>query len=226
MVDKMKETKVSPKKRNKALLILLVFCLIIGAGSKVYFDYTHRSDIAKKNLIIIEGEYLTGPNNVGPVARFYKNNKLLSGKSLEFSTPQEIAGGYYITYEFEVKKAGVYNITFCSTPPGPLAEGSKWHSPYSVSLDGQVGKQLSEESISEEWPQYMKYNYLEGGYFFNKVMSLYLDKGPHSITVNISQPRKHDGNFTFYIDAIMLSPEGFRSKTNIGRIPKELFYDL
>jgi hypothetical protein len=218
--------KTTRKKLITTIIILVASLLLLSAAAKMALDFKRRLDFARQNIILIEGEIPKESNYAERIGRIYKNNALLNGKGLELSTSESIEGGYYLIYEFEIEKSGIYNIIVCGTPPGPLQKGSKWHSLYSIIVDGKIGKILSEELITEEWPQYKKYNYLEGGYFFTKILTVDLDKGLHKINININQRRKHDGNFTFYIDAIIISPEGFRPQVRIGKIPKELFYDL
>ncbi len=218
--------KTTRKKLITTIIILAASLLVLSVAAKIALDFKRRLDFARQNIILIEGEVPKESNYADKIGRIYKNNALLNNKALELSTPESIEGGYYLTYEFEIEKSGIYNIIVCGTPPGPLEKGSKWHSPYSVIVDGKVGKILSEELIVEEWPQYKKYNYLEGGYFFTKILTMDLAKGTHKININIGQRRKHDGDFTFYIDAIIIAPKGFKPQIRIGKIPKELFYDL
>jgi len=212
------------KKFIKTILILIVVILALSAMVKLAIDFKKSRQIAREKLIVIEGENPTSSNYADGVGRIYKNIDLMSEKALELLVAESIPGGYYLTYEFEIKEAGIYNIILCGPPPGPLGEGSKWYSPYSITLDGAAAKHFSEELLLEEWPQYRKYNYVEGGYFYIKALAISLEAGMHELTININERRKHDGNFTFYIDAIIISPEGFKPERNIDKIPKELFW--
>ena len=210
------------KKPYKSLIIFSLICIILPYIVKgIIFFKQHITNLEK--VIIIEGERAADSNFIDGPGYIFKNSQLFNEQSLVLSVPEEIKGGYYVSYDFDIPKNGIYNIFLAGTPPGPLKRGSMWHSPYSITIDGKITKTLTEELLREEWPGFDEFSYLEGGYHFTKIMTLYFDKGTHKLRINIDQRRKHDDRFTIYIDAIILAPRDFNPNRDIKGIPKELF---
>ena len=59
-----------------------------------------------------------------------------------------------------------------------------------------------------------------------KLLTVTLESGKHQIKFTIDTPRAEDGHYTFYIDAIILTPKGFRPFISSKNLPKELFQAL
>lgn len=208
---------------SKVMIILLIVLIILSSLIVRIIEYRQYSQLAK-NITIIEGELPEESNYFPSPGYITRNMRLLGGKALELRTPEESPSGYYASYSFNIKKDGVYNIFLAGTPPGPLNEGSEWFSPYSISIDGVTAREFTEEIITKEWPAYLKHEYLSGGYYFVRLMTIGLKEGPHKITVTVTRPRKHDNNFTLFIDAIIISPEDFKPESSLRKIPKDIFF--
>ena len=213
---------LSEKTQYKVLIIFCIICIIIPFIVRGIIYFRNLANFAGK-LVIIEGEETVESNFIENPGYISKRRKLFKGRSLNLSTPQEAENGYYAHYKFEIKKSGTYDIFIAGTPPGPAVEGSKWFSPYSITIDGKITKHLTEEQIKKEWPKLHQYGYATGSYYFTKAMTVFLDKGAHTLSININLRRKHDNRFTVYIDAFIIAPEGLRPGQNIGKIPKEIF---
>ncbi len=215
----------SPRKiSNKVFAVL---CLLIVLSPVAFKLVRHQilSDQYLKKLVIVEAEKSADLNIQPPVSRLSKNSVYFGGQALELDTPNTVEGGYFIRFTFDVPEDGDYGIFVAGTPPGPAVVGSEWQSPYAISIDGSDARLLTEEGLKTEWPYVFQHSYAKGGYYFTKVGAEHLAKGTHTITFTVNQKRRHDGNYTVYLDALILSPADFRPQTNVGKIPKALFYD-
>lgn len=207
----------------KTIVIICILLVSFFFIAREAINYRYYLD-SRKEIIVIEGANPEKSNFASGPGYIRRNFKLLGGQALHLSTPDEKEGGYFAEYEFKVPKDGIYDIYIAGTPPGPFQEGAAWHSPYTVSVDSKNKKELTEEALRDEWPQFLRHNYVQGGYYFTKVMTVPLSKGEHNISILIDKRRKYeDKHFTIYIDAIIVAPKGFKPQTDIGGIPKEVF---
>jgi hypothetical protein len=174
-------------------------------------------------ILVAEGEKPVDSNFYSSIGVVSTDARFFGGRSLQLSTPIAVDGGYFSRYEIDVPDEGEYNIFVAGTPPGPVARGIEWHSPYSVSIDNEEPRLLTEEELKKEWPPLFQYSYAPGGYYFTKIASRKLSKGRHLISFTIRDRRKHDGHFTIYLDAVLFVPKDFKPKTHVGRIPRALF---
>lgn len=207
------------------ILILVVLLAVIILGAERLFHLSQLSSI-KEKVIIIQGEAPDKSNYTDGKGYIVKNFDFLGDRALQLSAKEPAAGGYFVEYSFNAPESGDYNIVIGGTPPGPEKEGSPWHSPYTVSIDGKPGEVLYEEAVRRRWPVFTQFRYVEGGYYFVKLMSVYLNKGEHTIRITIDKPRMNDGKYTLYIDALLISPKGYRPFVSSKKIPKELFESL
>jgi hypothetical protein len=180
-------------------------------------------------IIVIEGEEPAETNMIqaAPSPARMSQSPIYFGKSsLELDTPVNPTDNIYFSrYEFQIPVDGEYNIFTAGTPPGPGPKeaGSQWHSPYTLLIDNEDAIALTEEGLKSQWPHVFKFAYKKGGYYFNKIGSRRLAAGPHTLTLRVDQPRQHDGHYTVYLDAFIISPKDFKPKASIGKIPKDLF---
>ncbi len=183
------------------------------------------SSAALTKLIIVEGEKPVESNFFRSPGLVVKNPRHFGGRSLELDTPTPPSGRYFARYEFEIPEEDDYNVYLAGTPPGPIAIGSKWHSPYSVSIDGGGPKLLTEEILKLSWPYLFAFSYVKGGYYFTQIAAAHLKRGTHSITIEVNRGRINDGHFTVYLDALIIAPKNLKPESNVGKIPKDLFYE-
>ena len=205
------------------ILLLCVFLIIVTSITKRIID--HRINLnTLKEIIIIEGEAPISSNfHTGP-GYMVKNKKMLKDSSIELQTNIPVEGGYFINYEFDIKNKGAYNVYIAGTPPGPDKKGSEWFSPYTVTVDNNTPEFFTEEKLLNEWPHYRDYEYIAGGYFYIKLFTLDFATGKHTVNIKIDKRRKFDGNFTFFIDALIVSPSNIRPEYNVRKIPKKVFH--
>lgn len=210
-----------PHKRFILLCALIILVPFAVRGIKSYV----LSHNYQKTLIIVEGENPKDSNFNPVVVRTPKNRNYFGGEALELDTADPVVGGYFCRYEFDVPTEGDYQLFVAGTPPGPAAEGSEWYSPYSISIDDGDPKPLTEEGLRAAWPYAFKFEYVRGGYYFTKAATAHLGKGRHTVTVTVSQRRRYDDHFTFYLDALIFAPKNFKPQTHVGKIPKDIFYE-
>jgi len=210
-----------PHKGFIALCLLIVLVPFISKAVKNYTHYLKEKD----QVIVIEGESPLASNFHDSTGYIGEKNHFFGGKSLQLNTRVAVDGGYWVTYEVEISEESPYSIYLVGTPPGPARIGSEWHSPYSISIDGGPERFLVEEIIRTEWPFVFSYRSSSGGYYFTKIATAQLSQGKHTITIRINDRRQKDDHFTIYLDALLLAPSSFQPKANIGKIPKELFYE-
>lgn len=210
--------------RLKILLAVVLVAVAVLAAERLF--HLKELSVIKEKVIIIQGEEPAKSNYTDGKGYIAKDFKFFGDRALQLSAPEAIPGGYYVEYAFSVPEDNDYNIIMCGTPPGPLRKGSPWHSPYTVSIDRTRGELLYEETIEKNWPVFTQFRYVEGGYYFVKLMTVYLKKGEHTIRITVNRPRANDGNYTLYIDALLISPKGYRPFISSKKIPKELFESL
>ncbi len=209
----------------KKLLIVCGSIVLFSQGSQAAFlEWKHQKSI--EDVVIIEGENAFQQNFGQARKVIMKKPQLLGRASLELQRNLKPENGYHSDYRFRVKKEALYHLYIAGTPPGPVRHGSEWFSPYWIQVDDDRPYHLTEERLRKNWPKYPQLGYIKGQYFFSKILSLRLSAGEHTLTVWVDEPRKHDGQYVFFLDAFILAPEDFIPEKNVGRIPKRLFLPL
>jgi hypothetical protein len=194
----------------------------LGFAKDLVYSAYYRS---KQFVLVFEGEDPVDSNFYHSIGVLSKNKRFFGGRSLELSSPIAIEGGFLSRYAIEVPRDGDYDIFVAGTPPGPVGRGSKWYSPYSISIDDETPALLTEAGLKREWPHLHEFSYAPGGYYFTRVATRRLAQGRHTVTFRINDRRSHDSRFTFYLDALLVAPRDFEPKSHVGRIPRALFGD-
>jgi hypothetical protein len=209
---------------NRSFLILCIL-IILTPGLFGALRRNYLSDhYLKKVIVKIEGEIPLATNFHSSLYRVPENKKFFGGKALELEASQRPEEAYFVKYEFSVPKDGRYNVVLAGTPPGPLKNGSPWHSPYFIRLDEGTPKLLTEEELSQSWPHLFQYPYAQGGYYFTNLGPFDLSAGSHTLTLTVSHGRPHDQAYVLYIDALFITPADFEPSVDPGIIPKEVFH--
>ncbi len=209
--------KIHHKSFILACALIILLPTVVG-GVKSFSLYSEY----KKHILIVEGESPI-ESNFAEQGGVSKSGNFFGRQALELDSKIPPEDGFWVRYQINVAEDGEYNIFVAGTPPGPSAQGSEWHSPYSIAIDDGESVLLTEEKLKSEWPHLFKFNYSAGGYYFTKVLTSNLAKGSHVLTFRLDQRRRHDGHFTAYLDAFIVARKDFHPKTNVGRIPKEMF---
>ncbi|MGH7198764.1 MAG: hypothetical protein ACREH5_08515 [Candidatus Omnitrophota bacterium] len=220
------QTQPRPPIRHKWFFLA---CFLIVAAPFLFRTVSQwvlsRAYLTQKIILVAEGERPVDSNFYDSVGMVSTDRRFFGGQSLQLSTPIAVDGGYFSRYEIDIPEDAEYRIFVAGTPPGPAIRGVEWHSPYAVAIDGQEPRFLTEEALKKEWPSLFQFSYASGGYYFTRIATEKLSKGRHRISFFIRDRRKHDGHFTLYLDAVLFVPKDFEPKTNVGRIPKALFYE-
>lgn len=210
---------------DRGFLILCILIILTPTVFGVLRKFYLSDHYLKKVLIRVEGEVPLATNFHSSLYRVPENKKFFGGKALELEASQRPGEAYFVKYAFSVPKTGRYDVVLAGTPPGPLKNGSPWHSPYFIRLDEDTPKLLTEEELSESWPHFFKYTYAQGGYYFTNLGAFDLSAGSHTLTLTVSHGRPHDQAYVLYIDALFIAPSDFEPSVDPGAVPKEAFYD-
>ena len=126
------------------------------------------------------------------------------GRSLQLSAAGKLPGDrpFYAEYVLRVEEAGRYELWYGGTPPGPRDEfGVSLSSPVSVSLDGEAPRRLYREDVKVV-EQYAP------AYYWVRAASFDLSQGSHVIRFEVSEKRRVDERWFFYLDACLLASPG------------------
>jgi Flp pilus assembly protein TadD len=149
------------------------------------------------SLVFMEGEDAVSTN----FAREPVLNYGCSGfraLQLNRSTGLEGVGTFYADYVFSVPSAGTWELWYGGTPPGPRDDlYPSYSSPFTVTVDGQRPLAVSRETMA------VVENYTPS-FYWNLVSSATLAQGRHRIRFEVTERRRIDGRFMFYLDCFFL----------------------
>ena len=145
------------------------------------------------NLIFVEGENAVATNfSKTPILNFGTSGQ----RTLQLSTTDAppAGTGYYADYVFYVEKAGTYELWYGGTPPGPRGtESPSYTSPFRYSIDGKPMVEVVREDVQ------VAGSYTPS-YYWNRVVSVDLTQGQHRIRFQVTEKRRYDGRYFFYLD--------------------------
>jgi tetratricopeptide (TPR) repeat protein len=149
------------------------------------------------NLIFIEAEDAVSTN----FAREPTLNFGVSGfraLQLNRSTGLEGVGSFYADYVFTLPSSGTWELWYGGTPPGPKDElYPSYTSPFSLTADAQKPQAVTRESVA------VVENY-SPSFYWNRVGDLSLDAGRHQFRFEVTEKRRIDGRYLFYLDCFFL----------------------
>lgn len=149
------------------------------------------------NIIFIEGEDAVSTNfNKEPILNYGCSGK----RTLQLNRDRERQGGAvnYANYVFYVTEPGTYELWYGGTPPGPADDlYPSFSSPFSYTLDNRETEALYREDIAvvEEYAP---------SYFWCLTGELEMESGEHTIAFEVSEKRRYDSRYYFYLDAFFL----------------------
>ena len=177
---------------EKKYFILLLF---IGLFLENLFFYNLFADKFNiKSYIFIEGEDAIATNfSRTQTVFFFASGKHTLQLDREYSKSIE----YFSRYIFYNSVDREYEIWIAGTPPG--GEENPYISPVSIILDGRKYKLFPKKvKVSNKYGVvFYWYLALEGR----------ISVGEHTIEIVVNKPRKYDGRYVFYIDAILVMPK-------------------
>ncbi|MBN1838110.1 MAG: tetratricopeptide repeat protein [Spirochaetales bacterium] len=184
--------------RRAALPAILIFCL--GIGSVVAQEGTGLAPVFPEEnpgLVFVEGEEAVS-TSFAPEPTL--NFGCSGDRTLQLSrnTGQQGGRAFSAVYVFYVEQAGTYELWYGGTPPGPEDElFPSYSSPFSYRLDGGEERTVYREDVAVV-EQYAP------AYYWNRVGELTLEAGAHTLELLVSQGRRHDNRYYFYLDAFFL----------------------
>ncbi len=143
-------------------------------------------------------------------------------RALQLNRYTELFGGaaFYAEYVVYLQEPATYEMWYGGTPPGPQDEVfPSYASPFSYSIDG--GKQV--EVYREQVNVVERYS---PNFYWVKYGEVELGQGVHRIRIEVSEKRKYDGKFFFFLDSLFfLDPTGFEHSSDLdvpAVFPKDL----
>jgi hypothetical protein len=162
--------------------------------SYCFWGYLSAQKLHIKSYILIEGEDTIATNfSRTQTVFFFASGKHTLQLDREYSKSIE----YFSRYIFYNSVDREYEIWIAGTPPG--GEENPYISPVSIILDGRKYKLFPKKvKVSNKYGVvFYWYLALEGR----------ISVGEHTIEIVVNKPRKYDGRYVFYIDAILVMPK-------------------
>lgn len=185
---------------NKYLLSKLqLFFLFILFNSISIFSQNKIIPIlpsSNNNLIYHEAEDALVTNfATTPTLNYSASGK----KTLQLNTYQSNYNQtpFFSEYVIYVEEEGLYSFWYSGTPPGPIDDVyPSYSSPFTIKIDDIEEKKYREDINVVE-------NYAPG-FYWNRSGEYKLTKGYHNIRIEVSEKRKFDGKYYFYMDSFFL----------------------
>lgn len=179
------------------LSILTGFTLNISAQEAVSAGGLLEPVFPNENsaLIYIEGEDAVSTNFANQAVSNYGCSGFRSVQ-LSRNTGLQAGAAFYAEFVFYAEEDGDYEFWYGGTPPGPADDlNPSYASPFSYSLDDGELKAVYREDIQV----------IEGytpSYYWNKISVENLSAGPHRLRIEVSEKRRYDGRYYFYLDSL------------------------
>jgi tetratricopeptide (TPR) repeat protein len=117
---------------------------------------------------------------------------------LNRGTGLEGVGSFYADYVLTLPTSGTWELWYGGTPPGPKDETvASYTSPLSVTLDAREPRRVWRENVA------VVENYAPA-FYWNLAGDLTLDAGRHVVRFEVTEKRRIDGRYFFYLDCFFL----------------------
>jgi len=150
--------------------------------------------VVEEGLIYVEGESAVSTNfATAPVYNYGASGF----KSLQLIKQNAPYGGqaYFAEYAFYAEEEGDYAFWYGGTPPGPRdSVFPSFASSFSYILDGGEPVPVYREDLAVN-------SAYTPAYYWSEVTTLHLTAGVHRIRFEVSEKRRYDGQFYFFLDA-------------------------
>ncbi|MCX7786611.1 MAG: hypothetical protein N2442_02795 [Spirochaetes bacterium] len=169
-------------------------------------------------LIFLEAEYAVSTNfSKEPIL----NYGCSSSRTLQLNRTVGLFGNapFYAEFVFFVQEEGTYEIWYGGTPPGPKDDLlPSYASPIQIRIDGNEPFPVYREDI------HVVENYTPAYYWNVLKRKIVLKPGVHTVRIEITEKRRYDNRFFFYLDALFFRKERseVRPKQTIAKFPQDL----
>lgn len=191
-------------RKNNFIIILLILAGALSAQS-----LTPVFPRENRDLIHIEGEGAVATNFASTPTLNYSTSGQRTLQLNRYTSLYENRP-FFVEFSLYAEESGNYTLWYGGTPPGPKEElYPSYSSPFELIVDGEsAGEVYREDVIVNE-------AYAPGFYWIS-VKEIPLEKGIHTIRLEIKEKRRYDGKFYFFLDSLFLfkgDPE------NPGEVP-------
>jgi tetratricopeptide (TPR) repeat protein len=167
------------------------------------------------NLIFIEGEHAVATNFD---KQAIKNFGCSGKQTLQLNRATGLQGGaaFYADFLFYVEDPGSFELWYGGTPAGPQGEDlESYSSPFTYIIDDTIKVDVYRRRmvVVEQYTP---------SYYWNLVGDVNLSKGRHKIRFQVSERRRYDGRYYFYLDCFFLVRKSGRSRI-VGTPVPEVF---
>jgi tetratricopeptide (TPR) repeat protein len=143
-------------------------------------------------------------------------------RTLQLSRYTELYGGaaFYAEYVVYFHEPGTYELWYGGTPPGPEDEVfPSYASPFVYSIDNGEKRKVYREQVNvvERYSP---------NFYWVKFGEVELDEGVHRIRFEVSEKRKYDGKYHFFLDSLFLIDPSQFDRTAEGSAPTVFPSDL
>jgi Flp pilus assembly protein TadD len=200
MRDSTCDFRHGPSRAMLAVCATAILCVpSLGAqqGQQLKATVEPAFPARSESLVLVEGEDAVSTN----FAREPILNYDCSGSrtlQLNRSTGLQGIGSFYADYVFTVPAGGTWELWYGGTPPGTRDElNPSYASPVQVTVDAGKPLDVHRESVS------VVENY-SPSYYWTLVGELTLEAQRHRIRFEVTEKRRIDGRFFFYLDCFFL----------------------
>ena len=152
-------------------------------------------------IVHVEGEDAVSTNFASMPTLDYGTSAY---RTLQLNRYTGLQGGapFFATYTFYVSEAGSYEFWYAGTPPGPREDiYPSYTSPISFSLDDG-------EPVALYWEDVTVTERYSPTHYWTRVGTLDLEEGTHTLRIEVTEKRRYDGKFLFFLDSFFMLQEG------------------
>ena len=153
--------------------------------------------VENPNLTFVEAEDAISTNFARePVLNFEVSG--FRALQLNRSSGLEGIGSFYADYVFTLPSSGTWELWYGGTPPGPKDElYPSYASPFALRIDAEQPREVTRENVAVAGTY-------APAFAWNMVGDLTLDAGNHKVRFEITEKRRIDGRYFFYLDCFFL----------------------
>jgi tetratricopeptide (TPR) repeat protein len=148
-------------------------------------------------IIYVEGEDPVSTNFAVEATYNYSCSGM---KALQLNRTTGLQGGapFYAQFALYVEEEGTYEFWYAGTPPGPRDDlYPSYSSPFRYSVDGAAPVLCYREDVAvvEAYTP---------SFYWIRVGEIPLSKGMHTLRIEVTEKRRYDGSYLFYLDSFFL----------------------